>query len=155
VRVEGTFPSPEAQAEAVRLAAGVEGVLSVTEGRRPPVRDDGWGAGRDGPIRDRVDRGPSPAGVPRRRGRRPDAATDHPSREGPMKRPAAKDSPRRAGAVSDARGRGRPARHGRPANRAAGRAAAARADPRPDPTWDRVTQASWESLPASDAPGWR
>jgi hypothetical protein len=31
VRVEGTFPSPEARGEAVRLAAGVEGVLSVTE----------------------------------------------------------------------------------------------------------------------------
>jgi hypothetical protein len=73
-----------------------------------------------------------------------------------MKRPAAKDKPRRAGAVRDARGRGRPAAGGRRASdRAAGRAAAARADPRPDPTWDRVTQASWESLPASDAPGWR
>jgi hypothetical protein len=28
-------------------------------------------------------------------------------------------------------------------------------DPVPDPAWDRVTLASWESIPASDAPGWR
>jgi hypothetical protein len=73
-----------------------------------------------------------------------------------MKSPAAKDSPVRAGAVREARPRGRPAAGGgRSSGRAAGRAAGAGADPQPDPTWDRVTQASWESLPASDAPGWR
>ena len=43
---------------------------------------------------------------------------------------------------------------GHPAGPAGVRVAPIEPDPVPDPTWDKVTQASWESFPASDAPGW-